>query len=54
VKKRILDDAEGRKALWERLQFSAGRRARPLVRAFDKARSTCGSSALLASPAGEP
>ena len=37
VKRRILDDAAGRKALWERLQFALDGEPDPWVE-FDKAR----------------
>ena len=37
VKKRVLDDAAGRRALWERLQFSLDGEPDPWVE-FDKAR----------------
>ncbi|MEO6293137.1 MAG: nitrite reductase large subunit, partial [Burkholderiaceae bacterium] len=40
VKKRILDDAEGRKALWERLQFSVDGEPDPWFNAKEAAVDT--------------
>ena len=44
VKKRVLEDARGRRALWERLQFALDGEPDPVARAREGAASTCGSS----------